>query len=35
MDELEKVGVLERKRQGLGRPNKLYLKKIRKNLNYG
>ena len=27
MDELEKVGALERKRQGLGRPNKLYLKK--------
>lgn len=28
LDELEKVGVLERKRQGLGRPNKLYLKKM-------
>ena len=28
MDELEKVGALERKRQGLGRPNKLYLKKM-------
>ena len=28
LDELEKVGALERKRQGLGRPNKLYLKKM-------
>ena len=39
LDELEKVGALERKRQGLGRPNKLYLKKCfekqpyRKNQN--
>ena len=24
-DELEKAGALERKRQGLGKPNKLYL----------
>ena len=28
LDELEKLGALERKRQGLGRPNKLYLKKM-------
>lgn len=28
LDELEKVGALERKRQGLGKPNKLYLKKM-------
>ena len=28
LDELEKMGALERKRQGLGRPNKLYLKKM-------
>lgn len=28
LDELEKVGALERKRQGLGKPNKLYLKKV-------
>ena len=28
LDELEKVGALERKRQGFGRPNKLYLKKM-------
>lgn len=28
LDELEKMGALERKRQGLGKPNKLYLKKI-------
>ena len=28
LDELEKVGALEQKRQGLGRPNKLYLKKM-------
>ena len=28
LDEFEKVGALERKRQGLGRPNKLYLKKM-------
>lgn len=28
LDELEKVGALERKRQGVGRPNKLYLKKM-------
>lgn len=28
LDELEKVGALERKRQGLGRANKLYLKKM-------
>ena len=28
LDELEKVGALERKRQGLGRPNRLYLKKM-------
>ena len=28
LEELEKVGALERKRQGLGRPNKLYLKKM-------
>lgn len=28
LDELEKVGALERKRQGLRRPNKLYLKKM-------
>lgn len=27
MDELEKVGALERKKQGLERPNKLYLRK--------
>ena len=27
LDELEKVGALERKRQGLERPNKLYLRK--------
>ena len=28
LDELEKVGALEQKRQVLGRPNKLYLKKM-------
>ena len=28
LDELEKAGALERKRQGLGKPNKLYLKKV-------
>ena len=28
LDELEKAGVLERKRQGPGKPNKLYLKKV-------
>ena len=28
LDELEKMGALERKRQGLGKPNKLYLKKV-------
>ena len=28
LDELEKVGALERKRQGLGRTNKLYLMKM-------
>lgn len=28
LDELEGFGALERKRQGLGKPNKLYLKKV-------
>ena len=28
LDELEKAGALERKRQGPGKPNKLYLKKV-------
>ena len=28
LDELEEFGTLERKRQGLGKPNKLYLKKV-------
>ena len=28
LDELEKAGALERNRQGLGKPNKLYLKKV-------
>ena len=28
LDELETFGALERRRQGLGKPNKLYLKKV-------
>ena len=28
LDELEKAGALERKRQGPGKPNKLYLMKV-------
>lgn len=28
LDELEIFGALERRRQGLGKPNKLYLKKV-------
>ena len=28
LDELEEFGALERKRQGIGKPNKLYLKKV-------
>ena len=28
LDELEEFGTLERKRQGIGKPNKLYLKKV-------
>ena len=28
LDELETFGALERRRQGLGKPNRLYLKKV-------
>ena len=34
LDELEKVGALERKRQGLGRPNKLSYQEVKKH-HYG
>lgn len=35
LDELEKAGVLERKRQGPGKPNKLYLKKYLRDIHTG